>query len=230
MALDNKKQAYAISILFMVGIVVSLLFIEFTFAENPPTVEVSDPFPEDMEIKDVVAETNKPSSSSSAKNPIPKPTPPAPVNNNNSSEQLTDNKPDNSVSDPFGGGNGGGKNTNEFGTGETGTGEIGDNGTNGNGQGFGDPIRENNPKPFDSVDPKTGNKYMKTEISGTVCVEMIIGNDGKVINAKKGGCTTHPEEDVVKKVIEYVKRNVKYKAEPRATQRKAYYQVFVPSN
>jgi hypothetical protein len=60
MAIDNKQKAYASSILFMVGIVVSLLFIEFTFAENPPTVEVSDPFPEDMEIKDVVAETNKP--------------------------------------------------------------------------------------------------------------------------------------------------------------------------
>ena len=85
MAIDNKQKAYASSILFMVGIVVSLLFIEFTFAENPPTVEVSDPFPEDMEIKDVVAETNKPSSSSSAKNPVPKPTPPAPTNNNNSS-------------------------------------------------------------------------------------------------------------------------------------------------
>ena len=54
---------------FMTGIVAALFFIEFTFAENPPTVEVSDPFPEEMEIKDVVAETNKPSNSSSARNP-----------------------------------------------------------------------------------------------------------------------------------------------------------------
>ena len=123
MAIDNKQKAYASSILFMVGIVVSLLFIEFTFAENPPTVEVSDPFPEDMEIKDVVAETNKPSSSSSAKNPIPKPTPPAPTNNNNSSEELTDNKPNDAVSNPFGGQNGGSNNSNGFGDGNTGDGK-----------------------------------------------------------------------------------------------------------
>ena len=106
MASDNKIKARVSSILFMTGIVVALFFIEFTFAENPPTVEVSDPFPEEMEIKDVVAETNKPSNSSSARNPDPKPKPPAPVNNNNSSEQLTDNTPDNSVSNPFGGQNG----------------------------------------------------------------------------------------------------------------------------
>ena len=59
-----------------------------------------------MEIKDVVAETNKPSKFKLCKNPDPKPKPPAPVNNNNSSEQLTDNTPDNSVSNPFGGQNG----------------------------------------------------------------------------------------------------------------------------
>ena len=217
MALDNKKKAYASSILFMIGIVVALFFIEFTFAENPPTVEVSDPFPEDMEIKDVVAETNKQSNSSSARNPDPKPKPPAPVNNNNSSEQLTDNKPDNSVSDPFGGGNGGGKNTNEFGTGETGTGEIGDNGTNGNGQGFGDPKRENNPTPPD----------YDTDFSGNVCVELLINAQGKSISAKACNSTSHPDQNVVKSVVEYIKMNVKYKAEPNAPNRKAFYTVYI---
>ena len=125
MASDNKIKARVSSILFMIGIVVALFFIEFTFAENPPTVEVSDPFPEEMEIKDVVAETNKPSNSSSARNPDPKPKPPAPVNNNNSSEQLTDNTPDNSVSNPFGGQNGGGNNTNGFGQGDEGNEQTG---------------------------------------------------------------------------------------------------------
>ena len=139
MASDNKIKARVSSILFMTGIVVALFFIEFTFAENPPTVEVSDPFPEEMEIKDVVAETNKPSNSSSARNPDPKPKPPAPVNNNNSSEQLTDNTPDNSVSNPFGGQNGGGNNTNGFGQGNEGNGQTGNSGSGNNGKGYGDP-------------------------------------------------------------------------------------------
>ena len=215
MAPDNKIKARVSSVLFMIGIVVALFFIEFTFAENPPTVEVSDPFPEEMEIKDVVAETNKPSNSSSARNPDPKPKPPAPVNNNNSSEQLTDNTPDNSVSNPFGGQNGGGNNTNGFGQGNEGNGQTGNSGSGNNGKGYGDPKRENNPKPPD----------YDTDFSGNVCVELLINAQGKAISAKSCNSTSHPDQNVIKSVVEFVKKNVKYKAEEGAPNRKAFYTV-----
>ena len=220
MASDNKIKARVSSILFMIGIVVALFFIEFTFAENPPTVEVSDPFPEEMEIKDVVAETNKPSNSSSARNPDPKPKPPAPVNNNNSSEQLTDNTPDNSVSNPFGGQNGGGNNTNGFGQGNEGNGQIGNSGSGNNGKGYGDPKRENNPKPPD----------YDTDFSGNVCVELLINAQGKAISAKSYNSTSHPDQNLIKSVVEYVKKNVKYKAEPGAPNRKAFYTVYISAD
>ena len=217
MASDNKIKARVSSILFMTGIVVALFFIEFTFAENPPTVEVSDPFPEEMEIKDVVAETNKPSNSSSARNPDPKPKPPAPVNNNNSSEQLTDNTPDNSVSNPFGGQNGGGNNTNGFGQGNEGNGQTGNSGSGNNGKGYGDPKRENNPKPPD----------YDTDFSGNVCVELLINAQGKAISAKSCNSTSHPDQNVIKSVVEFVKKNVKYKAEEGAPNRKAFYTFYI---
>ena len=217
MASDNKIKARLSSILFMIGIVVALFFIEFTFAENPPTVEVSDPFPEEMEIKDVVAETNKPSNSSSARNPDSKPKPPAPVNNNNSSEQLTDNTPDNSVSNPFGGQNGGGNNTNGFGQGNEGNGQTGNSGSGNNGKGYGDPKRENNPKPPD----------YDTDFSGNVCVELLINAQGKAISAKSCNSTSHPDQNVIKSVVEFVKKNVKYKAEEGAPNRKAFYTVYI---
>ena len=217
MASDNKTKARVSSILFMIGIVVALFFIEFTFAENPPTVEVSDPFPEEMEIKDVVAETNKPSNSSSARNPDPKPKPPAPVNNNNSSEQLTDNTPDNSVSNPFGGQNGGGNNTNGFGQGNEGNGQTGNSGSGNNGKGYGDPKRENNPKPPD----------YDTDFSGNVCVELLINAQGKAISAKSCNSTSHPDQNVIKSVVEFVKKNVKYKAEEGSPNRNAFYTVYI---
>ena len=217
---DNKIKARVSSVLFMIGIVVALFFIEFTFAENPPTVEVSDPFPEEMEIKDVVAETNKPSNSSSARNPDPKPKPPAPVNNNNSSEQLTDNTPDNSVSNPFGGQNGGGNNTNGFGQGNEGNGQTGNSGSGNNGKGYGDPKRENNPKPPD----------YDTDFSGNVCVELLINAQGKAISAKSCNSTSHPDQNVIKSVVEFVKKNVKYKAEPGAPNRKAFYTVYISAD
>lgn len=216
MALDNKKKAYASSILFMIGILVALFFIEFTFAENPPTVQVSDPFPEDMEIKDVVAETNKPSSSSKTVKPTPKPPNPN-TNNTTPSEDLTDNQPDESAANPFGGQNGGGNTNNGFGSGESGTGEIGNNGNNGNGQGYGDPKRENNPTPPD----------YDTDYSGNVCVELLINEKGQAISAKSCNSTSHPDQNVVKSVVEYVKKNVKYKAEPGAPNRKAFYTVYI---
>ena len=217
MALDNKKKAYASSILFMIGIVVALFFIEFTFAENPPTVEVSDPFPEDMEIKDVVAETNKPSSSSSTKNPIPKPTPPAPTNNNNSSEELTDNKPDDAVSNPFGGQNGGSNNSNGFGDGNTGDGNSGNSGSGNNGQGFGELKRENNPAPPE----------YDTDYSGHVCVELLIDDRGAAISAKSCNSTTHPEEAVIDSVVLYIAKHIRFKAEKGAPNRKAFYTVYI---
>lgn len=213
MTLDNKKKAYTSSIVFMIGIVVALFFIEFTFEENPVTIEVSDPFPEDMEIKDVVAETNNQPSRSSAPTRNPTPKPPNPnTNNNNPSEELTDNEPDESTSDPFGGEDGGSPNTGPFNPGPDPDGPPGPASNP-----FGDPKRENNPTPPD----------YDTDYSGNVCVELLINAQGKAISAKTCNSTSHPDQNVIKSVVDYIKKNVKYKAEQGAPNRKAYYTVYI---
>ena len=168
MALDNKKKAYASSILFMVGILVALFFIEFTFAENPPTVEVSDPFPEDMEIKDVVAETNNQPSRSAAPTRNPTPKPPNPnTNNNTTSEELTDNQSDESSANPFGGAGGGSPNQGPFTPGD----DLNASQPGPPSKNFGDPKRLNRPVPPD----------YDTDYSGNVCVELLISEKGEAI-------------------------------------------------
>ena len=214
MASDNKIKARVSSILFMIGIVVALFFIEFTFAENPPTVEVSDPFPEEMEIKDVVAETNNQPSRSSAPTRNPTPKPPSPSNNDSSnpSEELTDDKPDESTANPFNPGSpGGNPNPGPF--------QPGDPNSNPGppGKEWGPPKRTNNPKPPD----------YDTDFSGNVCVELLINAQGKAISAKSCNSTSHPDQNVIKSVVEFVKKNVKYKAEEGAPNRKAFYTVYI---
>ncbi len=214
MASDNKIKARMSSILFMIGIVVALFFIEFTFAENPPTVEVSDPFPEEMEIKDVVAETNNQPSRSSAPTRNPTPKPPSPSNNDSSnpSEELTDDKPDESTANPFNPGSpGGDPNPGPF--------QPGDPNTNPGppGKEWGPAKRINNPKPPD----------YDTDFSGNVCVELLINAEGKAISAKSCNSTSHPDQNVIRSVVEFVKKNVKYKAEQKAPNRTAYYTVYI---
>ena len=214
MASDNKLKARVSSILFMIGIVVALFFIEFTFAENPPTVEVSDPFPEEMEIKDVVAETNNQPSRSSAPTRNPTPKPPSPSNNDSSnpSEELTDDKPDESTANPFNPGSpGGNPNPGPF--------QPGDPNSNPGppGKEWGPPKRTNNPKPPD----------YDTDFSGNVCVELLINAQGKAISAKSCNSTSHPDQNVIRSVVEFVKKNVKYKAEQKAPNRTAYYTVYI---
>ena len=212
MASDNKIKARVSSVLFMIGIVVALFFIEFTFAENPPTVEVSDPFPEEMEIKDVVAETNNQPSRSSAPSRNPTPKPPNPNTNNNPSEELTDNQPDESTANPFGGDNGGSPNQDPFKPGEPDGNQPGPNGKE-----WGPPKRTNNPKPPD----------YDTDFSGNVCVELLINAQGKAISAKSCNSTSHPDQNVISSVVDFVKKNVKYKAEEGAPNRTAYYTVYI---
>ena len=145
-------------------------------------------------------------------NPPPKPS--SPKNNNNSSEELIDSKTDdNSVSNPFGGSNGG----NGFSSAGNSNGNASDGSSMGNGQVFGDPIRLNTPTPPD----------YHTDYSGTVCVELLISEKGKAISAKSCNSTSHPDQNVVKSVIEYIKKNVKYKAEPGAGNRKAFFSVYI---
>lgn len=214
MALDNKKKAYASSIIFMIGIVMALFFIEFTFENNPATVEVSDPFPEDMEIKDVVAETNNQPNRSAAptRNPTPKPPSPNNSDNSNPSEELTDNNPDESTANPFSPGSpGGDPNSGPFQTGDPNA-EPGPPGKD-----WGDPKRTNNPTPPD----------YDTDYSGNVCIELLINAQGKAISAKSCNSTSHPDQNVVKSVVDYIKKNVKYKAEPKAPNRKAFYTVYI---
>ena len=86
-----------------------------------------------------------------------------------------------------------------------------------NSQKWGDPQRENNPSPPD----------IDTDFSGMVSVELIVNDLGKAIRANSSIYTNHPDEAVVKFIIDYVKKNIKYKAEPGAPIRKAYYKVYV---
>ena len=216
MALDNKKKAYASSIIFMIGILVALFFIEFTFAENPPTVEVSNPFPEDMEIKDVVAETNNQPSRSAAPTRNPTPKPPNPNTNNNApSDELTDNQADESSANPFGGEDGGSPNPGPFTPGDPEGAQPGPPS-----KPFGDPTRLNRPIPPD----------YDTDYSGNVCVELLIDDRGAAISAKSCNSTTHPEEAIIDSIVLYIAKHIRFKAEKGAPNRKAFYIVYVQAN
>ncbi len=133
------------------------------------------------------------------------------------SDELSDEKEDESVANPFGGSNGG----NGFSVGSSnGNPGSGSSMGNGEGKGFGGPKRENNPTPPE----------YDTDYSGNVCVELLINAQGKAISAKSCNSTTHPEQGVIKSVVEFVKKNVKYKAEEGAPNRKAFYTVYVQAN
>ena len=66
-----------------------------------------------------------------------------------------------------------------------------------------------------------------TDFSGNVCVELLINAQGKAISAKSCNSTSHPDQNVIKSVVEFVKKNVKYKAEEGAPNRKAFYTVYI---
>ena len=172
-----------------------------------PALEIE----EDLEIREfsenvtIVTPTSPPPKSSS------------PKNNNNSSEELIDSKTDDTDVNPFGGTS----DNYSFGPwdGQSDGGTY-DGGGGGGGGSFGEPIRLNNPKPPD----------YDTDFSGNVCVELLINAQGKAISAKSFNSTSHPDQNVVKSVIEYIKKNVKYNAEPGAPNRKAFYTVYISAD
>ena len=131
-------------------------------------------------------------------------------------EELTDNKPDESVSNPFARNNGGFDGSFN-GQGSKGGSSAPGNGDGPSGQGFGGPQRENNPTP----------PNYDTDYGGNVCVELLINDQGKAISAKSCNSTSHPDQNVIKSVVEFVKKNVKYKAEEGAPNRKAFYTVYI---
>ena len=119
-------------------------------------------------------------------------------------------------SNPFSGSNSG----SEYGGNGYGSAVSGSSMGYGEGKGYGDPKRENNPKPPD----------YNTDFSGNVCVELLINAQGKAISAKSCNSTSHPDQNVIKSVVEFVKKNVKYKAEPGAPNRKAFYTVYISAD
>jgi len=188
---------------------------------------------------DNVPESNKRPSRSATPTRNPTPKPPNPnTNNNTPSEELTDNQPDESIANPFGGRNGGsefsvGSSNGNPGSGSSmGYGEgkgyggtydggVGSGGGGGGGGSFGEPILLNTPTP----------PQPDTDFSGIVCVELLINEKGQVISAKSCNSTSHPDQNVVKSVIEYIKKNVKYKEEPGAPMRKVIYPpVYIHAN
>ena len=52
-----------------------------------------------------------------------------------------------------------------------------------------------------------------------------VNDKGVVISAKSTSETTHPDQNVIKLVVDHVKKNVKFKAQPGAPIRTAYYTV-----
>jgi len=134
-------------------------------------------------------------------------------------EELTDNKPDESVSNPFARNNGGFDGSFN-GQGSKGGSSAPGNGDGPSGQGFGGPQRENNPTP----------PNYDTDYSGNVCVELLINDQGKAISAKSFSSTNHPEKEVIDSVVLYVAKNIRFKAEPGAPNRKAFYTVYVQAN
>lgn len=192
---------------FMLIVLICLSFIKFSIPiEVKSLVTVAPPLPQ--EIKNFVAESHKAQSKkpSKAKKPAQSKNP-----TNNSNDELTDNKPDEAVSNPFGGSGGG----QEFGGGSNGDGNGGgDNGGSGGG-GFGKLIRLNKPVP----------DQPNTDYDGQVTILLTVNDKGVVISAKSTSATTHPDQNVIKLVVDYVKKNVKFKAQPGASLRKHIYSV-----
>ena len=192
---------------FMLIVLICLSFIKFSVPiEVKSLVTVAPPLPQ--EIKNFVAESHKAQSKkpSKAKKPAQSKNP-----TNNSNDELTDNKADEAVSNPFGGSGGG----QEFGGGSNGDGDGGgDNGGSGGG-GFGKLIRLNTPVP----------DQPNTDYSGEVTVLLTVNDKGVVISDKSTSKTTHPDQNVIKLVVDHVKKNVKFKAQPGASIREHTYTV-----
>ncbi len=70
----------------------------------------------------------------------------------------------------------------------------------------------------------------ETEFSGNICVELLIDQRGAAISAKSFSSTNHPEKEVIDSVVLYVAKNIRFKAEPGAPNRKAFYTVYVQAN
>jgi len=124
------------------------------------------------------------------------------------------------VADPFGGSGGG----QAFGGGSMGT-AGGDGvglgaGPTGGLSEYGDLVRINSPVP----------PQYETEFSGNICVELLIDQRGAAISAKSFSSTNHPEKEVIDSVVLYVAKNIRFKAEPGAPNRKAFYTVYVQAN
>lgn len=210
---DNKRKSILFSLFFMFVVVVSLSFIEFEIPAktNNSTSRVKVPPPLPKEIKDFVTESHKAQSKnpSTSKNPSQSKNP-----SNNSNDELTDNNEDENVADPFGG-NGGG---NEFGGGSAGGGNSSDGGGGGSGGGFGKLIRTNAPKP----------PTQDLDVGGNICIELTVNDKGTVLIAKSiRSCTKVTDQNVIKNVVDFVKKNVKFKAQPGASIRKHTYTVYI---
>ena len=192
---------------FMLIVLICLSFIKFSVPiEVKSLVTVAPPLPQ--EIKNFVAESHKAQSKkpSKAKKPAQSKNP-----TNNSNDELTDNKPDEAVSNPFGGSGGG----QEFGGGSDGEESGGgDNGGTGGG-GYGELVRLNAPVP----------DQPNTDYSGQVAILLTVNDKGVVISAKSTSATTHPDQNVIKLVVDHVKKNVKFKAQLGAPIRTAFYTV-----
>ena len=209
---DNRRKSILFSLFFMFVVVVSLSFIEFEIPaqdQRKSTVKVPPPLPQ--EIKDFVTESHKAQSKkpSTSKKPSQSKNP-----SNNSSDELTDNNPDNSVADPFGGSGGG----SEFGGGSTDNGGGSTDNGGGGGGGFGELIRTNAPKP----------PTQDIDVGGNICIELTVNDKGTVLIAKSiRSCTKVTDQNAINNVVDFVKKNVKFKAEPGASIRKHTYTVYI---
>jgi hypothetical protein len=184
---------------FMLIVLICLSFIKFSVPiEVKSLVTVAPPLP--PEIKNFVAESHKAQSKkpSKSKKPAQSKNP-----TNNSNDELTDNKPDEAVSNHFGG-NGGG---NEFGGGSNG--EDSGGGDNDGGGGYGELVRLNAPKP----------PLQKIDNGGELCLKFAVDEKGKVLNTKILPTTTLIDENSKKQLKDFFNRKTEFKPQPGAPLR-----------
>lgn len=232
----DRRNGIIAAILGMLLLLLYLLFTTFEMADPPPqdvVVVATAEFPEEIILKELKVEggsgAGKPNDA-----PLDEPKPKTeqvltkPTNENtqvNTGQANTTNSPNsqntntttNQSNDPFA--SGGDGNGSDGGSGDTFGGDSG-TGTNGNGGGGSGAgrIRKNDPVMND----------LRSNVDVTIHLKLTIDAEGNVIDATNiKAKTTTTNQILINKVINEVKRQVKYNKEPGAPLAKVFMPVYI---
>lgn len=232
----DRRNGIIAALLSMLLLLLYLWFTTFEMADPPPkdvVVVATAEFPEEIILKELKVEggsgAGKPNDA-----PIDEPKPQTeqiltkPTNENtqvNTGQSNTTNSPNsqntntttNQSNDPFA--SGGDGNGSDGGSGDTFGGDSG-TGTNGNGGGGSGAgrIRKNDPVMND----------LRSNVDVTIHLKLTIDAEGNVIDATNiKAKTTTTNQILINKVINEVKRQVKYNKEPGAPLAKVFMPVYI---